>query len=110
MAIQSSQVGNQDTQTHKDDRLLRVAEVKERTKIGKTKRNELIRKGLFPAPIKILNERQLPGRTSYWLSSDIDAWLTIQAEARRARLAEVAKNGLNGWINRTRQLEGDRDA
>lgn len=87
----------------KQERLLRGNEVQELTNIGKTKRNELIRKGLFPAPIKVLNEHQLPGRTSYWLSSSIDQWLHQQVEAHRARLAQIANDGLGGWLNRAVQ-------
>lgn len=103
MSIEALKANVQEALIPKEARLLREAEVKTRTNIGKTKRNELIRSGLFPAPIKILNERQLPGRTSYWLSSDIDTWLAQQVAAHRSRLAETAKDGLNGWLTQAVQ-------
>jgi predicted DNA-binding transcriptional regulator AlpA len=85
--------------------LLRDAEVRLLSNIGRTKRNALIQAGLFPAPIKLLNERSLPGRTSYWLRSEIETWLHAQAQQyralqaqRHAELVKIANDGINGWI------------
>lgn len=89
--------------------LLRAAEVQARTNIGKTKRSELIRKGLFPAPIKVLYDADLPGRTSYWLSSAIDAWIAEQVAAHQAHLKKLGSDGLEGWLTRAvRKAQGDK--
>ena len=96
---------------HRDQHLLRDAEVRKRTNIGKTKRRALILAGLFPAPIKLLNEHQLPGRTSYWLSSEIEKWVDKQVAVHRANLVEIANHSLNGWLNKpATETEGARRA
>ncbi len=46
------------------------------TALGRTKIYDLIRKGEFPAPIK------LGARTARWHSSLIDAWLKAQIDAQ----------------------------
>lgn len=79
-------------------KLLNEAETKALTKIGKTKRNALIKAGLFPHPIQQLNEHRLPGRTNYWAQGDILDYLQAQIDARNQRLAEIASLGLNGWL------------
>jgi predicted DNA-binding transcriptional regulator AlpA len=81
------------------NKLLDDAEVKALTKIGKTKRNSLIKAGHFPQPLQQLNEHQLPGRTNYWLQGEILDYLQVQIDARNQRLAEIASHGLNGWLN-----------
>ena len=81
------------------NKLLRAAEVESLTKIGKTKRNALIKAGLFPQPVNVLNEHQLPGRTNYWAQGEILDYLQSQIDARNQRLAEIANNGLYGWLS-----------
>ena len=83
------------TQVLQPDHLLRGAEVQARTQVGKTKRNELIRKGEFPQPIKVCG-----GRTNFWLASEIDLWLQKQVSQHRALLAAIASDPLNGWLNK----------
>lgn len=101
MSIEALKAGIQDAPIQKSDRLLRDAEVRSRTSVGKTRRGELMRSGEFPLPIKICG-----GRTNYWLQSDIDLWIERQVVAhraeedeRRAEIARVANEGLNGWLN-----------
>lgn len=82
------------------NKLLREAEVKALTNIGKTKRNALMKAGLFPRPVNVFNEHQLPGRTNYWVQGEIIDYLQVQIDARNQRLAEIASHGLNGcWLN-----------
>jgi predicted DNA-binding transcriptional regulator AlpA len=101
--------GEQDP-TRGRPQLLRDAEVRKRTNIGKTKRRALILAKSFPAPIKLLNEHQLPGRTSYWLSCDIDLWLEQQVAAHRERIKKISNNGLNGWPKAVPpKKDGDRE-
>ncbi len=93
------------------NKLLRDAEVRALTKIGKTKRNALMNAGLFPKPVKVLNEHQLPGRTNYWTQGEILDYLQAQINARNQRLAEIANHGLNGLLNQAiKAAEGARHA
>ncbi len=111
MSIEKLKADVQQALHHRDQHLLRDAEVRKRTNIGKTKRRALILAGLFPAPIKLLNEHQLPGRTSFWLASEIDEWLDKQVAVHRANLAEIANHGLNGWLNQAvKEAAGARHA
>ena len=101
----------QQTLTNQKKPLLRDGEVRTRTGIGKTKRRALILAELFPAPIKLLNEHQLPGRTSYWVASEIDAWLQDQVNAHRARLVKITNDNLNGWLHQAvNEAKGARHA
>ena len=101
----------QQTLTHGKKPLLREGEVRTITNIGKTKRRALILAELFPAPIKLLNEHQLPGRTSYWLASEIDAWLQAQVNAHRAHLVKITNDNLNGWLHQAvNEAKGARHA
>jgi predicted DNA-binding transcriptional regulator AlpA len=111
MPIEELKADTKQSQNHGDRHLLREAEVRKRSGIGKTKRRTLILAGLFPAPIKLLNEYQLPGRTSYWLASEIDLWVERQIATHRANLAEAASKGLNGWLNQAfKDAGGHRNA
>ena len=93
------------------NKLLRAAEVESLTKIGKTKRNSLIKAGLFPKPVNVLNEHQLPGRTNYWAQGEILDYLQAQIDARNQRLSEIANHGLNGWLNQAvKEAAGARHA
>jgi prophage regulatory protein len=49
-------------------RLLRRPGVQDETGLKRSPLYELIRRNQFPAPIKI-------GRSSFWVESDIDAWI-----------------------------------
>lgn len=82
----------------KGHRFLRRAQVRDRLNIGDTKLKALIKAGAFPAPIHLLDEQQLPGRVSFWLEADIEAYMAAQIEANRARMAEIANDGINGWL------------
>ena len=91
------------------NKLLRAAEVEALTKIGKTKRNALIKAGLFPKPVNVLNEHQLPGRTNYWAQGEILDYLQVQIDARNQRLIEMASQGLNGWLTQAaKSVKGSR--
>lgn len=80
------------------NKLLRGAEVQALTNIGKTKRAALIRVGLFPDPVRVLNEYQLPGRTQYWTQGEVLDYLQAQVDARNKHLAEIANGGINHWL------------
>ena len=80
------------------NKLLRGAEVQALTNIGKTKRAALIHAGLFPEPVRVLNEYQLPGRTKYWTQGEILDYLQAQIDARNKHLAEIANGGINHWV------------
>lgn len=88
------------------NKLLLCSEVRGLTKLGKTKRQELINAGRFPKPLKQMGAYDKPGRTNYWLQGEILDYLQTQVEERSKRLAEVANQGLNGWLNRAIQESG----
>ena len=93
------------------NKLLRAAEVQALTNIGKTKRNALMKAGLFPQPVNVLNEHQLPGRTNYWAQGEILDYLQVQIDARNQRLTEITSHGLNGWLNQAvKEAAGARHA
>lgn len=51
------------------DPLMDVSEVEAATKLKKSRRAELIKDGLFPAPVKV------SARRVAWRTSDIAAWI-----------------------------------
>ena len=57
------------------DMILRERQVRERTGLGRTTRWTMVRKGTFPAPVR------LTSRAVGWRASDIDAWIKSRAEA-----------------------------
>ena len=63
------------------DSLLTRAEVLVFRKVGKSKRHADIAAKLFPAPLKI-------GRRSYFLASEVKAWLDKHVEERDKRLKQ----------------------
>ena len=68
-------------------RLLRKAQVLERTCLGRTKLHDLIRAGGFPAPAVYLSER-LP----VWRESDVSAWIEARvANSTGAQRASVVE-------------------
>jgi prophage regulatory protein len=60
-------------------RILRLAQVKERTGLSRTTLYTLIKEGKFAAPVP------LGARAVGWLSSEVDAWIESRANARSAK-------------------------
>lgn len=89
------------------NKLFRRNEVKALTKIGDTKRNRLIKAGKFPKPVKHIGENDIPGRTSFWTHGDILDYLEARVAERNKRIAEVATEGLNGWLNQIIKKNGE---
>ena len=58
--------------------LLPIRSVQAQTNLGRTKIYDLIRKGEFPAPIK------LGARTARWPAAAIDAWIQKKIDAQAA--------------------------
>ena len=58
--------------------LLPIRSVQAQTNLGRTKIYDLIRKGDFPAPIK------LGARTARWPAAAIDAWIQKKIDAQGA--------------------------
>jgi hypothetical protein len=75
--------------------------------LGKTQRGKAIKAGTFPPAVKQIGANGLPGRTNYWTQGDILDYLQAQVDERNKRLAEVATEGLNGWLNRAIGEKGD---
>lgn len=63
-----------------NDRFLRWPEVKQRVGYSRSQTHLLIKRGSFPAPVK------LGARASAWLQSSIDEWIN-------ARVAASSKEG-----------------
>ena len=57
--------------------MLRLPTVKERVSLGRSSIYAAIKRGTFPAPVR-LSERAVA-----WVESDIDAWLASRIEASR---------------------------
>jgi prophage regulatory protein len=79
-------------------RLIKGNEVQRKTGIGKTKRNELIKQGKFPAPIQLPGVITETGRTNYWAEGAIDAWIVEMQNADRQKIRKVADNPLYAWM------------
>lgn len=60
-------------------RLLRLQEVIAICGLGRSKIYQAIKVGDFPAPVKLF------GRSSAWLSTEIDAWVRRVVEARNGK-------------------------
>ena len=58
--------------------LLPIRSIQAQTNLGRTKIYDLIRKGDFPAPIK------LGARTARWPAAAIDAWIQKKIDAQAA--------------------------
>jgi len=89
------------------NKLIRDPKVRELTGIGKTKRSKAIKAGTFPHPVRQASENGISGRTNYWTQGDILDYLQAQVDERNKRLAQVATEGLNGWLNRAIADTGD---
>ena len=61
--------------------MLRLPTVKERVSLGRSSIYAAIKRGTFPAPIR-LSERVVA-----WVETDIDGWLTSRIEASRKRVS-----------------------
>lgn len=70
------------------EKLLRLAGVKLRTGLGKTKLYELMRENKFPRPI-----HPAGSRLSAWLNSEIDVWIDEQVHNSR-------QDGAQGRVTR----------
>jgi len=57
--------------------LLKLAQVREQTRLSKTKVYGLIQQGVFPRPVK-------QGTNSYWLQSDVDTYIGTLVDQRMA--------------------------
>lgn len=62
--------------------LIHLAEVRRLVGIGKSQLYRLIAAGDFPAPVKIR-------RSSRWLSSEVHAWIHVQAGLRASKPMET---------------------
>ena len=82
----------------KSPRNLKASEVDYRTGFGKTKRNELIKQGKFPAPFQLAGVTTEKGRTNYWSESEIDAWIMDMQNVDRQSMMKVADNPLYSWM------------
>jgi prophage regulatory protein len=58
------------------NRLLRVRQVEDATGFGRSWIYEKVRKGEFPAPIKV-------GRSSVWIEAEVESWIDAQIRACR---------------------------
>jgi len=67
--------------SEKHQRLLRLADVRDRVPYSRSTIYQLIAQGKFPKPISI-GERAVA-----WLESDIDAWIQARIESGRAEVS-----------------------
>ena len=58
--------------------MLRLPAVKSRVGLGRSSIYAAVKRGEFPAPVKLLG-----GRASGWIESEIDAFLTARINATR---------------------------
>jgi prophage regulatory protein len=58
------------------ERLLRRPGVQDKVELGRPALYDLIKRGQFPAPIKI-------GRSSFWVESEIDSWIELRIQQAR---------------------------
>jgi prophage regulatory protein len=58
------------------ERLLRRPGVQDKVELGRSALYDLIKRGQFPAPIKI-------GRSSFWVESEIDSWIELRIQQAR---------------------------
>jgi prophage regulatory protein len=71
--------------------ILRLPAVEARVGLRRTQIYQWVRRGVFPAPIK------LSSRSSGWLESEINDWLAARiAESRSGEPKTVAKRGPRG--------------
>lgn len=82
------------------DRLMREKEVEAATGLGRTVIKGKIKAGRFPAPINQRSALGIPGRTNYWLASEIKAYIDNEVAVHRANTQKTANEGLNGWLTR----------
>jgi prophage regulatory protein len=58
------------------ERLLRRPGIQDKVELGRSALYDLIKRGQFPAPIKI-------GRSSFWVESEIDSWIELRIQQAR---------------------------
>ena len=58
------------------ERLLRRPGVQDKVELRRPALYDLIKRGQFPAPIKI-------GRSSFWVESEIDSWIELRIQQAR---------------------------
>lgn len=64
------------TETPQPQRVLRESELPSLDGLRKTQRAELIRRGLYPAPVRISDRRKV------WLAHEIASWQQTRISAR----------------------------
>jgi prophage regulatory protein len=69
------------------ERLLRLEEVIAICGLGRSKIYQAIKLGEFPAPVKLY------GRSSAWVSTEIDAWVRGVIESRNAKQPGASMSG-----------------
>lgn len=67
-------------QSRTSPQILRMADVRARTSLSNATIFELIARGVFPAPFKIVPN----GRATGWLSAVVDAWIEARASDTRS--------------------------
>lgn len=65
------------------DTILRLPRVKDRTGVSKAFIYAGVKKGTFPAPIKLTDD----GRTVGWLASSVDGWIQSRIQSGRQQVA-----------------------
>jgi prophage regulatory protein len=58
------------------ERLLRRPGVQDKVELKRSALYDLIKRGLFPMPIKI-------GRSSFWIESEVDRWIEQRVQQAR---------------------------
>jgi predicted DNA-binding transcriptional regulator AlpA len=91
------------------NRLLRAKDVERLTSFHKTKRNELIKAGLFPKPLSIETASGRCGRTNYWIQGEIFDYLQARIDKRDKHLEKIATDGLHGWLHKVVNNDGGAD-
>jgi prophage regulatory protein len=66
------------------ERLLRLPEVMGCVGLGRSRLYALIAQGSFPRPIKL-------GRSSAWIESEVNAWVTERIQQDRGVAAETSR-------------------
>lgn len=70
-------------------------DVRKIVKFGDTKRNQLIKAGLFPLPIV------MPfGRNKYWDLDEVKVWVKTKLDARQIKEPDAAPTVFSAWYER----------
>lgn len=76
----------QQTHPQTPTRILRLPDLKEKIRLGRSAIYDMISRGEFPRQV------QLSARTSGWLESEVDEWLLQRASLRDGKAAGNTKN------------------